>query len=117
MLKQNSKAVLDIIAGQTKRDASKAYKEIHPNANALTAKVNASKLLAKPEAQIYLKAHTDKAKARVVELIDSDRQDIALRASEAVLDRELGRPIQRVQTHSTGITLSIDLTSSLDTEN
>lgn len=114
MLKANSKAVLDIIATQKKRNASKAYKEVHPDATNASAIALASALMAKPEAQIYLQQHVNKAKARIVELVDSEKEDIALRASESILNRELGTPTQRIAQTTSGITLTIDLTSALN---
>lgn len=115
MLKHNSKRVLDIIAGQTQRNASKAYKEVYPNASQLTALNNASQLLKKPEAQVYLQQHVDKATTTVVELLDSQKDDIRLRSAQDILDRNHGRATQKVEQHSTGITLTIDLTSALQT--
>lgn len=106
--------MLDIIAGQPKINATEAYKIVHPDASLATARVNSSKLMSNPEAQIYLKQHTDKAKAKIVELVDSDKEEIAFKASEAILDRELGKSIQRVQTQSTGITLNINLAPNPD---
>lgn len=112
-LKANSKAVLDIIATQKKQNATQAYREVHPEAGDVTAQTNAWKLLNKPSAQIYLEKHIDKAKRKVVELIDSDKEQIALQASESVLDRALGKATQRIEQTTTGVTLTIDLTSAL----
>lgn len=115
-LKENSKRTLDLIAIQSKQNATQAYREVHPNASDITARNNVSQLLKKPEAQIYLQRHIDKAKAKVVELIDSDKEQIALAASESVLDRVLGKATQRTEVTSTGITLTIDLSSALANE-
>lgn len=101
------------MAGQTTLNQTKAYKEIHPTASDLTARNNASQLLKKPEAQIYLQEHINKAKSRIVELIGSEKEQIALSASEAVLDRALGKAVQRSEVQTTGVSLTIDLTSSL----
>lgn len=116
MLKTNSKKVLDIIAAQKKRNASLAYKEVHPDAGGVTARTNAYKLMAKPEAQIYLQEHIVKAKSTVVELMDSEKDDIRLRSAQDVLDREHGKATQRLEQHSTGVTLVVDLTHSLSTD-
>jgi DNA phosphorothioation-dependent restriction protein DptG len=116
MLKANSKAVLDIVATQKKRNAAQAYREIHPKASDITARVNAYQLMNKPEAQVYLQEHVAKAVNRIVELVDSDKPDIALRASQDIIDREKGRAIQKTELTSTGVTLTIDLTSALTTE-
>lgn len=113
MLKANSKKTLDIIAGQKKRDATAAYKATHPDVSNAVAAVQASKLLAKPEAQLYLNEHVNKAKATIVELMDSEKDDIRLRASTDVLDRTHGKAIQQIQQTTVGVTLNIDLTSAL----
>lgn len=105
--------MLDIIAGQKERNATKAYMEVHPNVRPEIAKVSASTLLAKPEAQIYLNEHIDKAKQTIVSLMDSEKDDIRLRASTDVLDRSHGKATQRVEQHTQGISLNIDLTSAL----
>lgn len=115
-LKANSKAVLDIIATQKERNATKAYKEVHPNASNMTATVNAHQLLKKPEAQIYLKQHIDKAQETIVDLmVNSEKDDIRLRAATDVLDRSHGKATQRIEQSTTGVTLNIDLTSALAT--
>jgi hypothetical protein len=116
MLKANSKKTLDIIAGQTKRNATQAYLQTHPNSSVQAAQAKVSQLLAKPEAQLYLNQHVEKAKATIVELLDSEKDDIRLRASTDILDRTHGKAIQQIQQSTVGITLNIDLTSSLGIE-
>ena len=113
MLKANSKKVLDIIAGQTERNATKAYKHFHPSAATTTAAAAANKLLAKPEAQIYLQEHVDRAKQTIVQLLNSEKEEMQYKASQDILDRNLGKAIQQVQTTSVGVQLNIDLTSAL----
>lgn len=109
-LKTNSKKVLDIIAAQPKRNASAAYKQIHPAASDLTARNNASQLLKKPEAIIYLQAHTDKAISTVVELMDKGKDNVRLAAAQDVLDRTHGKAKQTTEVTSTSVAFSIDLT-------
>lgn len=106
MIKKNTKAFADILLRDGKISAQKAYLMTHETENKATARVNASQLLSKPEVQIYMEQHVDKAKAKVVELIDSDDQSIALRASDSVLDRNLGRPLTR--TNNVNISVSIE---------
>lgn len=122
MLKRNSKKVLDIIAGQgNERNAGKAYLEVHPNATKLTAITNASQLLAKPEAQIYLQEHIDYAAETVVDVMKNARkqkdnanfQRLAKDAADSILDRERGKATQKIEQTTTGVTLTIDLTSAL----
>ena len=114
-LKANSKAILDIIAAQPGVNQTQAYKQIHPNASDVTARNNASQLLKKPEAQIYLQKHIDKAKSTVVSLLDSEKEEIKLRAATDILDRTHGKAVQQVQTTSKVLSINIDL-STQDTD-
>ena len=115
-LKVNSKRILDLIASSDSQNATQAYKQIHPTASDVTARTNAHKLLQKPESQIYLQKHIERAKATVVSLLDSEKDDIRLRSAESILDRELGKAIQQVQTTSKTININIDLTTDTSTE-
>jgi phage terminase small subunit len=56
----------------------------------------------------YLEMNLGKAKKRVVQLIDSEREEIALKASESVIDRVEGKATQKIVTgDSEGNTLPI----------
>ena len=113
-LKQNSKAILDIIASQPGVNQTQAYKMIHPTATDNTARNNSSQLLKKPEAQIYLQKHINKASSTIVELLNSDKDDIRLRSATDILDRSHGKAKQQIETTSKVLTLNIDLTSTED---
>lgn len=121
MLKKNSKAVLDIIAGQKQRNAAQAYMKIHPNSNSLTAASNVSQLLAKPEAQLYLQEHKREAEETIVEVMQNARskkenasfQRLAKDTADSIIDRLDGKARQQVDITQTGVTLVIDLTSAL----
>lgn len=112
-LKENSKRTLDIIAQQKKRNATQAYIDTHPGVSRAVAQAKSGELLAKPEAQIYLQEHVNRARNTVVELLNSEKDDIRLRASTDILDRNLGKATQKIEQTTTGITLNIDLTSAL----
>lgn len=101
------------MAQQPALNQTQAYKAIHPTASDNTARNNASQLLKKPEAQIYLQKHIDKAKTKVVALVDSDNEQVSLKASEAILDRALGKATQQIQTTSQSVVFSIDLSSAM----
>lgn len=121
MLKKNSKKVLDIIASQKERNATKAYLQVHPNATAKTAQSNVSQLLAKPEATIYLKEHTREASETLIDVMRNARtqtdnanfQRLAKDTADSIIDRVDGKATQKIEQTTTGITLNIDLTSSL----
>jgi hypothetical protein len=115
MLKANSKKVLDIVASQTKRNATQAYKDVHPNVGDKTAQIQAHLLMKKPEAQIYLASHIDKARETIVDLMtSSQKDDIKLRAATDVLDRSHGKAKQQIDVETRTVSLSIDLTGALN---
>jgi len=97
-----------------KLSATEAYIRTHQTENRTTARNNAFQLLRKPEAKIYMQEHVNRARETVVELLNSKKDDIRLRASQDIIDREYGKAKQLTEVTSTGITLNIDLTSSLD---
>lgn len=109
-LKANSKKILDIIAGQPGINQTDAYRQVHPNAADITARANAYQLMKKPEAQIYLQKHIDKAKETVVGLLDSEKDDIRLRSADSILDRELGKATQRIEQQTNKVSININMT-------
>lgn len=109
-LKTNSKKILDHVASG--KNNTEAYLAVHPDAKRTTAGSNAWQLMQKPESQIYLKEHIDKAKETVVSLLNSDKDDIRLRASDSILDRELGKATQRMEVQTNKVSINIDLTGS-----
>lgn len=115
-MKPKTKAFADRLLNDPKTNATQAYIDTHLTTNRDSAKVSAHQLLTKPNVQIYMEEHIRKAKRRIVDLVDSDKEEIAFKASEAILDRELGKATQRIEQHTTGVVLTIDLTSSIDTK-
>lgn len=111
-MKPKTKAFIDKIASNPKISATKAYLETHETTNAASARASASKLLATPSVRLYMDEHVYKARNRIVDLIDSDKEEIALRAADSVLDRQLGRPTQRVETSSNIVYVNIDMTQN-----
>ena len=113
-LKTNSKRILDVMISKPNLNQSEAYKTIHPTASDVTARNNASQLLKKPEAQIYIQKHIDKATNTIVSLLEADKDDIKLRAATDILDRTQGKAVQQIQTTSKVLVMSIDLTGVED---
>jgi hypothetical protein len=110
-MKPKTKAFLDKVASNEKISATQAYIETHATTNRASARASASKILAKPSAQIYLDSHRLKARNKIVELVDSDRPQVALKASESILDRDFGKPLQRATISQEVVQINIDLTT------
>lgn len=115
-LKPKSIATLDEIIANPKAPNTDAYLKTHPTISRDSARASVAELLAKPSAQIYLQKHISLAKQKIVHLTRDGKDEVALRAAQDILDREYGKAKQSVEMHTTGVTLTIDLTSSLETE-
>lgn len=63
-----------------------------------------------------MEQNANKAALRIADLIESDKEDIALRASIFSYEQEEGKSLQKIEQTTTGVTLTIDLTSSLNTD-
>lgn len=113
-LTRKQKAFADELLANPKLSATQAalrtYGKPDKPTTFKTASVIAAENLDKPSVRLYLNQHIEKAKNRVIELIDSEKEDIALRASDSVLDRALGKPTQRVENTSTSVNLNLNLT-------
>lgn len=81
----------------------------------LVAKSIATENLSKPAIMQHLVANSQRAEQKIVSLIESEKEEIALSASKDILDRVHGKATQRTEVTSTGITLNIDLTGDSGT--
>jgi len=109
-MKPKTKAFVDLTLANPKLSNTEAYLMTHETTSKATARANASELMSKPAVQIYKQAHVNKAKNKIVELVGSNREDIALKASESILDRELGKPLARTNS----LNLNVNLEDALN---
>lgn len=109
-LKPKSKQVIDLMIDNPKLSQTEAYSIVHGTDNRKTANVNASKLLAKTSAQIYKASAVGKAKKRIVELVESGNENIALKASQDILDRTEGKATQKTESINKTVEVKLDLT-------
>lgn len=113
-MKKKTKAYVDMLLTNPRLSQTEAYIRTHSTTNRKSAGVSASKLLAKPSVSIYLDRHVSKARQRIVDLVDgAGKEEVQLRAAQDILDRSYGKATQRHDIQATGVTLNIDLTSSL----
>lgn len=90
-IKPRTKAFADKLLQDPGISQTQAWIDTHKTNNPRAASVESSRTLAKPSLQIYMQNHINKAKTRIVDLVDSDKPDIALRASQDILDRTHGK--------------------------
>lgn len=90
-----TKKAVDLLMANPKMSQTEAWLQTHKTTSPASARATASKVLAKPNIQLYRQAHIDKATRRIVDLVDSKREDIALKASESILDRTYGKSVNK----------------------
>jgi hypothetical protein len=108
-LKPNTVKMLELMESNPKLSQTEAYKQTHATNNSNTAAVEASRLLASPNVQIYKDSVVKKAKRKIGILIDSENERIALDAAKDVIDRTEGKAIQKNETTSKVVTVKLDL--------
>ena len=112
-LTPQQKAYADLLLEQPNTAQTDIVKQAYPNVtDSNLASTIAAQNNKNTDIQIYTSEQVSKAKRRIVELIDSEREDISLRASVDVLDREHGKAVQQVQTTSKVMTINIDLSGN-----
>lgn len=114
-LTRKQKAFADHLISHPKESATKAALATYGTKGPIspeTAKNIASENLTKPNVLIYLEKADSLAQLRITELVSSAKEDIALRASQDVLDRIHGKAVTRAEIKATVVSIGIDLTSA-----
>lgn len=113
-LTRKQKAFADTLLNNPKMSATKAALQTYNTTKDYVAKNIASENLTKPNIQSYLAKHDNTAQHTIVEMMNQ-REDkrLAFDAARDIEDRVHGKATQRVEQHTTGVSLVIDLTSSL----
>jgi len=109
-LKPKSKAVLDELIDNPKITQREAYLKHHKTNSVTTADSNASKLLSSTKARIYSDRAVGRAKKRIVSLVESGNENIALKASQDILDRTEGKATQKTESVNKTVEVKLDLT-------
>lgn len=109
-LKPKSKQVLDLLLENPRLSQTEAYMRVHGTTNRATAAAKASELVRKDTARIYSERAVGKAKRKIVQLVDSGNENIALKAAQDVLDRTEGKAVQKTENLSRTVEVKLDLT-------
>lgn len=109
-IKPKTVNMIELMENNPKLSQTEAYIRTHMTENRKVAGIEASKLLKKPSVQIYKDSAVRKAKKRVVSLVSSDNEQIALKASQDIIDRTEGKAQQKESTVSRVVRVEVDLT-------
>lgn len=108
-IKPKTKEFIDLMNDNPKLSATEAYIRTHKTESRITAKNAASKLLQKPSVIGYKDSAVRKAKRRIVELVDSSNESIAIKASQDIIDRNEGKAVQKSESVNKTVEVKLDL--------
>lgn len=111
-LKPKTKEFVDNMLENPNKSLGEVYMMNHKTESKRNASQAASKLLKKPNVIGYKDSAIGKAKRRIVSLVDSTNESIALKASESIIDRMEGKAIQRNETATTIMRVQLDISGS-----
>lgn len=114
-LTRKQQAFVNELITNPKQSATQAVLKTY-NANPNTARMMASENLTKPSILQHLQANSVRAESVIVELLEDKKSEVRLASAKDILDRVHGKATQRIEQTTTGVTLTIDLTSALDSE-
>lgn len=115
-LTRKQKAFVDTLIAEPKLSALQVAKKTYNATTQSSAGSIAVENLQKPAILAHLVANSERAEQVVISLLDAEKDEVKLAASKDILDRVHGKATQRIEQTTTGVTLTIDLTSALATE-
>lgn len=108
-IKHKTKLVIDELMDNPQLTHAQAYMKHHSTTNKNTASTAVTKLLKKPSVIGYQASAVGKAKRRVIELVDSKNESVALKASESIIDRTEGKAVQKTENLTRTLEVKLDL--------
>jgi hypothetical protein len=109
-IKDSTKQFVDELINNPKQDIGEAYLKTHKTLSKRNASTAGSKLLKKPAVIGYKDSAVGKAKRRIVSLVDSSNESIALKAADSIIDRNEGKAVQKNETTSKVVEVKLDIT-------
>lgn len=111
-LKTKTKEFVDTLIDNPKMTQGEAYLATHKTNSKRNASIAASKLLKQPNVIGYKSSAVGKAKRRIITLVDSENQSIALKASQDIIDRNEGKAVQKSESINRTVEVKLDLTGA-----
>lgn len=99
-----SKKFVDAVLG-----GAKSYTKAAAQAGYAHPHIRAAELMKRPNILAQLEKGQKKAQRTIVQLMDSRSDKIKLEAAKEVLDRTLGKSVQKIQAENTHVSISLDL--------
>lgn len=109
-LKPKTVELLDNLDKYPTKTQAEVYMMNHKTENKITASNAVTKLLKKPSVIGYKDSAVRLAKNRVVSLVKSTNESIALKASQDIIDRNEGKSVQKTENLSRTVEVKLDLT-------
>ncbi len=109
-LKPKTKAMIDDMLDDPRLTQREAYLRHHKTTNIKTVDRALNRTMNKPSVIGYKDSAVRKAKRRIIELVESKNESIALKASADIIDRNEGKAVQKNESISRTVDVKIDLT-------
>lgn len=111
-IKPKTKEFVDNLLENPNMTQAEVYMLNHKTVNKNTASRAANRVLKKPSVIGYKDSAVGKAKRRIVSLVDSTNESIALKAADSIIDRNEGKAIQRNETTQRTVKVTLDLSGT-----
>jgi phage terminase small subunit len=115
-LTRKQQAFVNELITNPKQSATQAVLKTYNVKSSDVARAVGSENLAKPSIMQHLVANSSRAESVIVDLLEDKKSEVRLASAKDILDRVHGKATQRIEQTTTGVTLTIDLTSALDSE-
>lgn len=112
-LTRKQQAFVNELIANPKQSVTQATLKTYNVKDANVARAVGSENLAKPSIMQHLVANSVRAEEKIVELLEAEKQEVQIQAAKDILDRVHGKATQKIEQTTTGVTLTIDLTSAL----
>lgn len=115
-LRPKTKAFVDLLDSNPKMTQTEAYLKTHKTTKVSTAVVEASKTLSKPNVIIYRKKHAQMAVRNIVDMASdkSIHEATRLKANVDILDRFVGKAVQKVESSSVNLNVNVEASEQLN---
>lgn len=115
-LTRKQKAWADTLISQPKAPLTDIARQTYNVTDSKVAHDISRQNLENPRIQLYLEQDINRAKEKIVSLLNAEKEEIQLRSAQDILDRTHGKATQRTEVQSSKLSIHIDLTGTLEEE-
>jgi len=108
-IKPKTQEFIDNLLANPNKSIADVYMMNHKTTSRRNASIAGGKLLKKPAVIGYKDAAVGKAKRRIVQLVDSNNENISLKAAQDIIDRNEGKAVTKQEITQKTVSVKLDL--------